>query len=50
VWPQDNLQMAVPFYRPQIAAVAAVLYVLVVVYIWGPKTLARYRFSRRVAA
>jgi len=50
LWPQDNLQMAVPFYRPQIAAVAAVLYVLVVVYIWGPKTLARYRFSRRVAA
>ena len=46
LWPQDNLQKAVPFYRPQIAAVAAVLYVLVVVYLWGPKTLARFRFAR----
>ena len=44
LWPQDNLQKAVPFYRPQITAVAAVLYVLVVVYLWGPKTLARFRF------
>jgi membrane protease YdiL (CAAX protease family) len=46
LWPQDNLQRAVPFYRPQIAAATAVLYVLVVVYLWGPKTLARFRFAR----
>jgi membrane protease YdiL (CAAX protease family) len=46
LWPQDNLQLAVPFYRPQITAVAAALYVLVVVYLWGPQTLARYRFAR----
>ena len=46
LWPQDNLQKAVPFYRPQITAVAAVLYVLSVVYIWGAKTLARFRFVR----
>jgi len=46
LWPQDNLQKAVPFYRPQIAAVTALLYVLVVVYIWGPQTLARFRFVR----
>ena len=45
LWPQDNLQKAVPFYKPQITAVAAVLYVLVVVYLWGPKTLARFRFG-----
>ena len=43
-WPQDNLQKAVPFYKPQITAAAAVVYVLVVVYLWGPKTLARFRF------
>lgn len=43
-WPQDNLQKAVPFYRPQITAAAAVVYVLVVVYLWGPTTLARFRF------
>jgi membrane protease YdiL (CAAX protease family) len=46
LWPQDNLQKAVPFYRPQIAAVTALLYVLVVVYMWGPQTLARFRFVR----
>ena len=46
LWPQDNLQKAVPFYRPQIAAVTALLYVLVVVYLWGPQTLARFRFAR----
>ena len=45
-WPQDNLQKAVPFYRPQITATAAVLYVLVVVYLWGPRTLARGRIGR----
>lgn len=50
LWPQDNLQRAVPFYRPQITAVAAVLSVLVVVYIWGRKTLARCRFTRPAAA
>lgn len=46
LWPQDNLQQAVPFYKPQITAVAALVYVLVVVYAWGPSTLARWRFAR----
>ena len=50
LWPQDNLQKAVPFYRPQIAAAAAIVYVLIVVYFWGPKTLARFRFARPVPA
>ncbi len=45
LWPQDNLQKAVPFYKPQITAAASILYVLVVVYLWGGKTLARFRFS-----
>ena len=46
LWPQDNLQRAVPFYSPRITAVTAVLYVLIVVYLWGPRTLARFRFAR----
>lgn len=48
LWPQDNLQKAVPFYRPEITAAVAVLYVLVVVYLWGPRTLAQFRIARRV--
>lgn len=48
-WPQDNLQKAVPFYRPQIAAAVAVLYVLIVVYLWGPRTLAQWRIGRKVS-
>jgi membrane protease YdiL (CAAX protease family) len=46
LWPQDNLQRAVPFYRPQITAAAAIVYVLVVTYLWGPRTLARFRFGQ----
>jgi membrane protease YdiL (CAAX protease family) len=46
LWPQDNLQKAVPFYRPQITATVAVFFVLIVVSLWGPKTLARFRFQR----
>lgn len=45
-WPQDNLQKAVPFYSPQISAVAATTFVLIVVYLWGPKTLVQFRFFR----
>lgn len=45
LWPQDNLQRAVPFYRPEITAAAAILYVLIVVHFWGPTTLARFRFA-----
>jgi membrane protease YdiL (CAAX protease family) len=44
-WPQDNLQKAVPFYRPSITALTAVVYVLIVVFLWGPKTLARFRLA-----
>lgn len=47
LWPQGNLQRAVPFDRPQITALAAVFYVVIVVYLWGPETLARFRFARR---
>ena len=46
LWPQDNLQKAVPFYDPKIAAVAAVFYAQIVVYLWGPRTLAQFRFAR----
>jgi len=47
LWHQDNLQLAVPFYRPHIAAAAAIGYVMLVVYLWGPATLARFRFGRQ---
>jgi len=50
LWPQDNLQTAVPFYQPQITALAAFGYVAVVVFLWGPKTLARFRFGRPARA
>jgi hypothetical protein len=46
LWPQDNLQRAVPFYMPHVAATAALLYVSVVVYAWGPATLSQWRFAR----
>jgi membrane protease YdiL (CAAX protease family) len=46
LWPQENLQKAVPFYNPKITTAAAVLYVLIVVYLWGPRTLAQFRFAR----
>jgi membrane protease YdiL (CAAX protease family) len=45
-WPQDNLQKAVPFYDPRLCAFLAVGYVLLVVYLWGYRTLATYRFAR----
>lgn len=45
LWPQDNLQMAVPFYNPRICALLAVFCVAVVAFIWGPKTLAKFRYA-----
>ena len=45
LWPQDNLQRAVPFYDPRICAFIAVIYTVLVVFLWGPKTLAKYRYA-----
>lgn len=45
LWPQDNLQRAVPFYDPRICALLAIFYVVLVAFLWGPKTLAKYRFT-----
>lgn len=45
LWPQDNLQKAVPFYEPQITALTTLVLVAIVVALWGPKTLARFRFA-----
>ena len=39
LWPQDNLQRAVPFYDPRICALLAIFYVAVVVFLWRPGTL-----------
>jgi membrane protease YdiL (CAAX protease family) len=45
LWPQDNLQRAVSFYDPRICAIIAIIYTLLVVFLWGPKTLAKYRYA-----
>ena len=45
LWPQDNLQRAVPFYDPRLCAVIAIFYVAIVTWLWGAKTLAKYRFT-----
>lgn len=44
--PTDNLQKAVPYYDPRIAAFIAIFYVALVAFLWGPKTLAQFRFAR----
>ena len=46
LWPQDNLQKAVPFYDPRICAIIAIIYTLLVVFFWGQKTLAKYRYAK----
>jgi uncharacterized protein len=48
LWPAtDNLQKALPYYDPRLAAFIAIVYVSVVAFLWGPKTLAQFRFGRR---
>lgn len=48
LWPATgNLQKATSYYDPRIAAFIAISYVVIVVFLWGPKTLAKYRFSSR---
>ncbi len=47
LFPQTgNLQKAPPVYDPRIAAVIAIAYVAIVTLLWGPKTLAQYRYAR----
>lgn len=46
-WPTDNLHRAVSFYDPRISAMTALSYVAIVTLLWGPKTLAKYRFAQR---
>lgn len=47
LWPPtENLQKAVPYYDPRLAALIAISYVAIVTLLWGPKTLAHYRFAR----
>ncbi len=41
----DNLQRATPYYDPRIAACIAIGYVAIVVFLWGSRTLAEYRFA-----
>lgn len=46
LWPQDNLQKAVPFYDPRICVSIAIIYALLVIFFWGHKTLANYRYTK----
>jgi membrane protease YdiL (CAAX protease family) len=41
-----NLQKAPSIYDPRIAAFIAMSYVVIVTLLWGPKTLAHYRFAK----
>jgi membrane protease YdiL (CAAX protease family) len=45
LWPVENMHRTVPFYDPRIMAFTAIFYAAIVVLLWGPKTLAQYRFS-----
>lgn len=49
LWPTDNLHRVVPFYDPRIMAFIAILYGTAVTLLWGPRTLARYRYAGRAA-
>ncbi len=46
LWPTQNLHIATPYYVPRIGAITAITYVVIVALLWGPKTLAAYRFAR----
>ena len=46
LWPVENLHRVVSFYDPRIMALTTIFYVVIVVWLWGPKTLAKYRFAR----
>ena len=45
LWPTENLHRAVPFYDPRIMALTAIFYVVTVAFLWGPKTLAPFRYA-----
>jgi membrane protease YdiL (CAAX protease family) len=42
----DNLQKATTYYDPRLAAFIAISYVAIVIFLWGSKTLAQFRFAR----
>lgn len=47
LWPQTgNLQQAPPVYDPRIAALTTISYAVIVAFLWGPKTLTRFKFKR----
>ena len=46
LWPQDNLQRAVPFYDPRLCAVIAISSVAIVTFLSGSKTLAQFRYEQ----
>jgi uncharacterized protein len=46
LWPVENLHRVVAFYDPRVMAFIAIFYAVIVALLWGPKTLAQYRFAR----
>jgi uncharacterized protein len=46
LWPVENLHRTVSFYDPRIMAFIAIFYAVIVTLLWGPKTLAHYRYAR----
>lgn len=47
LFPQPgNLQKALPFDDPRLAAFIVISYVVLVTFLWGSKTLAQFRFAR----
>ncbi|PJZ70862.1 hypothetical protein CH373_06230 [Leptospira perolatii] len=43
--PTGNLQKATPYYDPQICSLTVLFFASIVTFLWGPRTLAHYRFS-----
>jgi membrane protease YdiL (CAAX protease family) len=47
LWPATgNLQKAPAVYAPRIAAILAISYAVIVTFLWGARTLARFRYAR----
>lgn len=46
LWPVENLHRVVSFYDPSIMAITAIFFAVIVTLLWGPKTLAQYRYAR----
>jgi len=46
LWPVENLHRVVSFYDPSIMAMTAIFFAVIVTLLWGPRTLAQFRYAR----